>query len=83
MKAFTRERREVEKVPRRDTGKISIGVDGGRYQDTRGNTDSREEMAQHRCITVIAIRFTVSRVPLWVSAIRGCARVENPLMKRR
>ena len=51
MKAFTRKRREVEKVPRRDTGNISIGVDGVRYQDTRENTDSRDEMAQHRCIT--------------------------------
>ena len=54
MKAFTRERREVEKVPRRDPVNISIGVNDARFQDTRENTDSRDEMAQHRCITAIA-----------------------------
>ena len=54
MKAFTRDRREIEMVPRRDTVNISIGVDGTRFQETRENTDSRDEMAQHRCITAIA-----------------------------
>ena len=54
MKAFTRDRREIEMVPRRDTVNISIGVDGARFQDTRENTASRDEMAQHKCITVIA-----------------------------
>ena len=54
MKAFTRKRREVEKVPRWDTGNISIGVDCVRYQGTRENTASRDDMAQHRGITVIA-----------------------------
>ena len=54
MKAFTRERREVEKAPRWDPVNISIGVNGARFQDTRENTDSRDEMEQQRWITAIA-----------------------------